>query len=204
MSSTSSPSSRHAPSSRPQRHTPITPNFAGRHSTVNCLGCNRAMVPRVVTYYGQPLRSVCPFCGATYMKFPGGLQRLIQSFQANGLSFVAFRWLTLVTLGLSLLWIVSAWTKLPANIFLFAVFGTLAFGLMALAELFVQCLERLAVRFSHQSNYYWGVLVGIAFVTANLRHELTIYLILFSLAMLARWFIVGSVRAMNNSRSLSD
>jgi hypothetical protein len=204
MSSFTPHSKRFKLSPRPLQSVPVKPLYTGQHATVNCHACNRTMVPRVVSYYGQPLRSICPFCGTTFMKFPSGLQRLIKRFQTHRLSFVPFQWLTLVTLGLGLLWFVSAWAKLPANLFLFAVFGTIGFGLMALAELFAQCLERVATRFSHQSNYYWAALVIVAYVTANLRHELTFYLILFFLVLLVRWFIVGSMRAMSSSRLPSD
>lgn len=201
MSSTSSPSSRNASSSRPQRLTSITPNFAGRHSTVNCQACNRSMVPRVVTYYGQPLRSVCPFCGATFMKFSSGLQRLLRHFQTRSLSFSAFKWLTLAALCFGLLGAVSDWVKLPVNISLYAAFGTIGFGLMALAELFVQCVERMAAKLCHESNYYWAGFTAIAIISANQNHDLVNYLLLFSLALLVRGLIVGSVRALSGSKS---
>ena len=200
----SSQSSRSKSSTRHLQGVPVKSPYASHHATVSCETCNRIMVPRVVSYYGQPLRSICPFCGTTFMKFPSGLQRLIRRFQTRRLSFVPFQWLTLVTIGLGLLWFISAWAKLPANLFLFAVFGTIGFGLMALAELFVQSLELMATRLSHQSNYYWTALVIVAYVTANLRHEVTFYLILFFLVLLVRWFIVGSVRAMISNRLPSD
>lgn len=39
---------------------------------VNCLECNRKMVPRIVFYRGSPDYSVCPFCGTTFKSFKSG------------------------------------------------------------------------------------------------------------------------------------
>lgn len=36
---------------------------------VVCGGCFRSMVPRVLTYRGDIQRTVCPFCGVTYLDF---------------------------------------------------------------------------------------------------------------------------------------
>lgn len=202
MSSTSSHSGRHAPSSRPQRVTPIASRFVGRHSSVNCLACHRSMVPRVVTYYGQPLRSVCPFCGATFMKFSSGLERLLRHFQMRTLSFTVFRGFVLAALCFGFLWSVNYWIKLPENISHLAMYGTIFFVLMALAELFVQCVELLAVRLCHESNYYWASFVFIAMVTVHERHDLTYYFILLSIVMLARWVVVGCVHVFNASKSI--
>ena len=73
MSSFTPHSKRFKLSPRPLQGTPVKPLYIGKHATVNCHTCNRSMVPRVVSYYGQPLRSICPFCGTTFMKFPSGL-----------------------------------------------------------------------------------------------------------------------------------
>ncbi|MFM0205863.1 cold shock domain-containing protein [Paraburkholderia sediminicola] len=36
---------------------------------VVCEACQKRMVPRLITYRGEPKKSVCPFCGTTYRKF---------------------------------------------------------------------------------------------------------------------------------------
>ncbi len=36
---------------------------------VVCGACQRRMVPRVITYRGNVERTVCPFCGETYLDF---------------------------------------------------------------------------------------------------------------------------------------
>lgn len=36
---------------------------------VVCGACGRRMVPRVITYRGSVERTVCPFCGETYLSF---------------------------------------------------------------------------------------------------------------------------------------
>jgi hypothetical protein len=66
---------------RPLPADSVKASFAGQHSPVNCDACNRVMVPRVIGYYGQPLRSICPFCGTTFSRFPSGLQRLCSVFK---------------------------------------------------------------------------------------------------------------------------
>ena len=38
-------------------------------SRVICPHCNKKMVPRLVTYRGEPDKSLCPFCGEVYKKF---------------------------------------------------------------------------------------------------------------------------------------
>ncbi|MEW6346263.1 MAG: cold shock domain-containing protein [Paraburkholderia sp.] len=43
-----------------------------RHSNDDraiCATCQKKMVPRMITYRGEPKKSVCPFCGATYKDF---------------------------------------------------------------------------------------------------------------------------------------
>jgi hypothetical protein len=159
------------------------------------------MVPRVISYYGQPLRSICPFCGTTFSRFPSGLQLLFQRFQTRRLSFAAFAWMVVLALGFGLLWWVSDWAKLPVNLILFAAFGSIGFGLLALAELFVQGVEHLAARLSHESNYYWTGLILIALIVANQRDFMINYwLMLFSIVLLIRWVVVGSMRVLIRSR----
>jgi len=201
MPSFSSPLRRSKLSTRPLQAASVQSRFAGQHSTVNCLACNRTMVPRVVSYYGQPLRSICPFCGTTFSKIPSGLQRLIQRFQTRRLSFAAFTWMTFIALGFGLLWWVSDWAMLPVNLTLFAAFGAIGFGLLALAELFVQCVEHLAARLSHESRYYWTGLLLIAMIIANQRDFMINYwLMLFSVVLLIRWIVVGGMRVLIRSR----
>ena len=200
MSSFTPHSKRFKLSPRPLQGAPVKPLYNGRHATVDCHACNRTMVPRVVSYYGQPLRSICPFCGTTFMRFPSGLQQLMKPFQTRSLSFVAFKWMIMTTLIFGLLWSICAWAKLPDNLSLIAVFGTIGFGLMAVAELFVQCIEHLAAGLSHESNYYWSAFVLIIIVTANFRQDLINYLLLFSGLLLLRWVLVGSVRALFGSK----
>jgi hypothetical protein len=201
MPSFSSRSSHTKLSPRPLVADSVKANFAGQHSTVNCLACNRTMVPRVVSYYGQPLRSICPFCGTTFSKFPSGLQRLMQRFQTRRLSFAAFTWMVVLALGFGLLWWVSDWAKLPVNVSLFAAFSTIGFGLLALAELFVQGVEHLAARLSHKSSYYWIGLILIAMIITNQRDFMINYwLMLFSIVLLIRWIVVGSMRLLIRSR----
>ena len=200
MSSYTPHSKRFKLSRRPLQSVPVKPLYTGRHATVNCHACNRTMVPRVVSYYGQPLRSICPFCGTTFMRFPSGLQQLMKPFQTRSLSFVAFKWMIMTTLIFGLLWSICAWAKLPDNLSLIAVFGTIGFGLMAVAELFVQCIEHIAAGLSHESNYYWSAFVLMIIVTANFRQDLINYLLLFSGLLLLRWVLVGSARALFGSK----
>ena len=165
--------------------------FAGHHATVNCLECHRIMVPRVVTYYGQPLKSICPFCGATFAKFPSGLQRLWQRFQPRTLSFDAFKSLVMMTLCFGLIWLTSDWVKVPEEFNFIGTLGTLIFAIVAGAELIVQFVEFIAAKLSHESNYYWAGLVLTSLVLVNENPSLIDYLLLFSGIMMLRWFIVG-------------
>jgi hypothetical protein len=201
MPSFSSPSIFSKASTRPLHVVLVKSRVPVQHSTVDCQACHRVMVPRVISYYGQPLRSICPFCGTTFSRFPSGLQRLMQRFQTCSLSFASFKWMTFLALGFGLLWWVSDWAMLPVNQTLFAAFGAIGFSLLALAELFVQGVEHLAARLSHESNYYWAAFVLIVMVTAHQRDDLIQYLLLFSILLLVRWVIVGTVRALSGSKS---
>lgn len=42
---------------------------ARRDDRVECGHCGRKMVPRIISYYGEVERSVCPFCAETYSNF---------------------------------------------------------------------------------------------------------------------------------------
>jgi peptidoglycan/LPS O-acetylase OafA/YrhL len=201
MPSFSSHSSLSKLSPRPLPADTVKASFAGQYSTVNCDGCNRTMVPRVISYYGQPLRSICPFCGMTFSRFPSGLQRLMQRFQTRRLSFTAFAWMVVLALGFGMLWWVSDWAILPVNLTLIAALGSVGFGLLALAELFVQGVEHLAAKLSHESSYYWIGLILIAMIIANQRDFMVNYwLMLFSIILLIRWIVVGSMRVLIRSR----
>ncbi|WKJ90238.1 hypothetical protein QZJ86_19840 [Methylomonas montana] len=165
--------------------------LADHHATVNCLECNRIMVPRVVTYYGQPLRSVCPFCGATFAKFPSGLQRFFEHFQPKAPSLDAFKSLVMLTLCFGLIWLISDWVKVPEEFSFVGTIGTLILAIIAAAELTVQFVEFIAAKLSHESNYYWAGLVLTSLVLSNENSNLINYLILFLGIMILRWFVVG-------------
>lgn len=36
---------------------------------INCPGCGKKIVPRIITYRGSPEKSVCPFCATTVKEF---------------------------------------------------------------------------------------------------------------------------------------
>ena len=185
---------------RPLQGAPVKPLHTGRHATVNCHACNRIMVPRVISYYGQPLRSICPFCGTTFMNFPSGLEQFMQRFHTHTLSFSAFKWLAIVALCFRLLCFASPWETSPHALTLFATFGTIIFVAAALAELLFQCVEHLAARLSHESNYYWAALVLIAMIIAIDRSDLAPYITFFSFVMFARGLITGLFQALRPTR----
>ena len=134
------------------------------------------------------------------MKFPSGLQRFMQRFHTRTLSFAAFKWLAIVALCFGLVWFPSPWGILPGNLSLFAAFGTISFAAFAIAELLFQCVEQTAARLSHESNYYWAVLILIAMVIAIERNDLAPYIILFSFVMFARGLIAGLFQALRPTR----
>lgn len=43
--------------------------FNANDSRITCPGCNKKMVPRMITYRGKPQKSVCPFCAQTIKKW---------------------------------------------------------------------------------------------------------------------------------------
>jgi hypothetical protein len=125
----------------------------------------------------------------------------MQRFQTRRLSFASFKWMIFLALGFGLLWWVSDWAELPVNLSLFTVFGAIGFGLLALAELFVQGVEHLAAKLSHESSYYWTGLILMALIIANQRDFMINYwLMLFSIVLLIRWIVVGSMRVLIRSR----
>jgi len=159
------------------------------------------MVPRVVTYYGQPLRSICPFCGATFAKFPGGVQRFFERFHPRTLSLDAFKGLVMMTICFGLIWFISIWVKLPEECNFIGTIGTLILAILAAAELTVQFVEFMAAKLFHESNYYWAGLVLIAFVLANENPNLIDYLLLFSGIMMLRWLVVGVLQNLRRKAS---
>lgn len=179
---------------------PTKPIYSGHHAIVNCDGCNRTMVPRVVSYYGQPLKSICPFCGTTFMKFPSGLQQFWQRFHTRTLTFDVFKRIAIVAAFFGLVFFASSKDILPSTLSTFAIFGTVIFTALALAELVFQCVEQLAIRLSHESNLYWAALVLVAWVLAGLEHDLTVPIIMFSIAMLVRGLIAGFAKALSANR----
>ena len=195
------PSSSHSKSATHSKQGVLEKRLTvGRHATVNCKTCHRFMVPRVVSYYGQPLKSICPFCGTTFMRFSSGFQRFMQRFHSHTLTFTVFKQFLIITLCFGLVWFSSTWINLSVNLGLFAVLGTLGFGLITLAELFVQCVEHITARLSHESTYYWLSLIVIVVLMANLHDDLSRYIIFFSIVMLVRWFIAGLVKAFNGTQ----
>lgn len=173
--------------------------FAGHHATVNCLECNRTMVPRVVTYYGQPLRSICPFCGATFAKFPSGLQLFFQRFSQKVVSFAAFKRIALVSAGFGLIWFLGTMEILPSEMEALGIFGSIIFSAFGLAELFYQTIEFIAKHLSHNSSYYWSTIALIAILILYVRDDLTRYVVMASLLMIVRWILAGFAVARSHS-----
>ncbi|WP_445369126.1 hypothetical protein ACH5Y9_07415 [Methylomonas sp. BW4-1] len=169
--------------------------FNGHHATVDCPECHRIMVPRVITYYGQPTKSICPFCGATFAKFSSGLQRFFERIHPRTLSFDAFKKLIIFASCFGLIWLISQWIELPKTLNLIGTIGSLTLLIIAAAELTVQLIEHLAAKLSHESNYYWAGLVLILSVLLSQNPDLIDYTLLFSGVMLLRWIAVSALRA---------
>jgi hypothetical protein len=172
--------------------------FSGHHATINCHECNRAMVPRVVIYYGQPLKSICPFCGATFARFPSGLQKFLKRFHTRTLTTKHFNFFSLAAGLFGFTFMGSSKDMLPETLSTFALFGFVTFTALALAELVFQCIEQLANRLSHESNYYWATLVFVAWVLGSINNELTVPIIMLSFAMVLRGLIVGFGQILRN------
>lgn len=165
--------------------------FNGHHATVDCPECHRIMVPRVITYYGQPTKSICPFCGATFSKYPSGLESFLARFQTRVLTFAIFKGFVLVAILFGLTFLGSSNGVLPESLSEFSLFMTVVFTAVALAEFIFQCVEKMATRFSHESNYYWALLVLVAWTSASLNRDLTLPIIILSFAMILRGILVG-------------
>ncbi|MFA5920750.1 MAG: hypothetical protein WC856_05610 [Methylococcaceae bacterium] len=134
------------------------------------------------------------------MKFPSSFQRFMQRFHTRILSFGAFKRIASVAACFGLIWLVSSWGVLSNTITPFATFGTIIFAVIASAELLFQCVEHTAARLSHESNYYWASLILLAVLIANVRDDLSRYIVLFSFVMLARWLIAGLAQALSGTR----
>jgi len=172
--------------------------FARHHATVICNECSRPMVPRVVVYYGRPVKSVCPFCGATFTRFPSGLQKFLQRFHSRTLTTKHFKFFSLAAGLFGLTFMGSSKGMLPETLSTFALFCFVTFTALALAELVFQCIEQLANRLSHESNYYWATLVFIAWVLGSINNELTVPIIMLSFTMILRGLIVGFGQILRN------
>jgi hypothetical protein len=156
------------------------------------------MVPRVVTYYGQPLKSICPFCGSTFSKFESGFGHLLRSFQSQALSFSAFYCLAISVVGFGLIGLMSSKGVLSTDTGHIGLYGAIIFGLLALAEFTFQCVEQLAAKLGHKSNYYWAILVVLAMVLIQQIPEWTGYMVLAFAAILARGLMFGLFQLFKN------
>jgi ribosomal protein S27E len=173
--------------------------FNGHHATVDCPECLRMMVPRVITYYGHPKKSICPFCGATFARFPSGIGQFLQHFSQKSVSFDVFKRITLVAIGFDLIWLLATMEILPSEIEALGVFGSIIFGAFSLAELFYQTTEFIAQQLSHNSSYYWSAIALIAILIPYVRDDLTHYILITSFLMIARWILAGFAAAKNRS-----
>lgn len=174
--------------------------FTGHHATVICNECSRTMVPRVMTYYGQPTQSICPFCGATFARFPSGLQQFLQRFSQKIISFDAFKRIALVAAGFGLIWLLAAMEILPSELESLGIFGCIIFSAFGLAELFYQTIEFIAAKLSHNSSYYWWIVVLIAILIPYVRDNLTRYIVMACFLMIVRWVLAGFAAARNSSK----
>ena len=167
--------------------------FTEHHATVHCHECNRIMVPRVVSYYGQPLKSVCPFCGVTFSKFQSGFGRFINRFHTSTPSLAILGQLLAMAVSCLLLFVMSDLNIVSDQIGLVAFYGAVIFGVTFLAELLFQGIEQLASKLSHESNYYWLALIMIGMLIAINDSKLTSYIGGFFLIILLRGLVVGLI-----------
>jgi hypothetical protein len=157
------------------------------------------MVPRVVAYYGQPLRSICPFCSATFARFPSGLQLFFQRFSKKIVSFDAFKRIALVAAGFGLIWLLATMKILPSEMEALGIFGSIIFSAFGLAEFFYQTIEFIAKQLSHNSSYYWSATALIAILILYVRDDLTRYVVMASFLMIVRWILAGFAVARSHS-----
>jgi hypothetical protein len=187
----SSLSNRFKVSTTIQQPESVQSMFSGHHATVHCHECHRIMVPRVVSYYGQPRKSICPFCGSTFSKFQSSFGRLFRLFQTRTLSFSAFFDLATAAIGFGLIGLLSSKGVFSNNSGHIALYGTVIFGLLALAELAFQCVEQLAAKLAHESNYYWAILVLLAMILIRQAHDWTGHVVIVFAVMLIRGLLSG-------------
>lgn len=90
---------------------------------------------------------------------------------------------------------VVSWLKLSDAVSVYSAIGMIVCALMALAELFVQAVEHLAAKLSHESNYYWAALVLMLMVLIHFQPEWMGYVPMLAGILLLRWFLVGIVRS---------
>lgn len=176
---------------KPSQRGIVNSTYIGHQSTAECQECRRLMVPRIISYYGQPLKSICPFCGVTFTKFESGFGRLFRLFQTRTLSFSVFFGLATAIIGFAFIGLLSSKGVLSNNSGHIALYGTVIFGLLALAELAFQCIEQLAAKLDHESNYYWAVLVVLAMILIHQIPEWTSYMVLVFAVMLTRGLLSG-------------
>ncbi|OAI08755.1 hypothetical protein A1332_06235 [Methylomonas methanica] len=157
------------------------------------------MVPRVVVYYGRPVKSVCPFCGATFTRFPSGLQQFSQRFSKKIVSFDAFKRIALVAAGFGLIWFLATMEIIPREMEALGIFGSIVFSAFGLAELFYQTIEFIAKQFSHNSRYYWSATALIAIMIMYVRDDLTRYVVIASFLMIVRSILAGFAVARSQS-----
>lgn len=60
-----------------------------RDDRVFCRCCGRHMVPRLITYRGDVLRTVCPFCAGTYADFTPEFPRIVLWILGVGVALAA-------------------------------------------------------------------------------------------------------------------
>jgi len=107
------------------------------------------------------------------------------------LSFDVFLRLLFIATFFGITWFVASSGALPDPITSIAAFGTVLIGSLAFAELCYQCVEQLAVKLNHESNYYWAALVLAAVIIANARHDLIFFIVILFLAMSIRGIFAG-------------
>lgn len=173
--------------------------FKGHHATVDCPECHRIMVPRVITYYGQPTKSICPFCGETFARFPSGVRQFLQRFSQKSVSFAAFKRIALVAVGFGLIWLLATMEILPSEMEALGILGSIIFSAFGLAELFYQTIEFVAKQLSHNSSYYWLTIALIAILILYVRDDLTRYIVMASFLMTVRWILAGFAVARSHS-----
>ncbi|MFM2664798.1 cold shock domain-containing protein [Vibrio sp. CyArs1] len=63
--------------------------YASRNDDrINCPSCDKKIVPRMITYRGEPDKSVCPYCAAT-----------VKNFRSNIMGYIVLGVLVLVVLA---------------------------------------------------------------------------------------------------------